>query len=332
MRRQKNYRTQKSYLNEFIRASENERYAKEFINREYYQETQFIIANGHGVTTNKEFVLPKGTNVIFITEIGKSLIAGDDIYKPVIDTYLRGNTLFNNYDYSTDESPSGLKIEKLLKNLIKNDLNNPHRSYEINNIIGDGKKKILDHKIFFSGSGCNNYRYSCKVMKGIIGKPQSGIIINPKNMGYSRNRRHINRPGNRLKLRNILNDEYNITLSNLIKKFGKGSYIILGCRDFSKKIPLENLKRIGPSIRKQKLQKINNNKTKRRENLKRESISNSKTIYIPPHKRRITTGGNKKKNRKKKYIKIKNYGKRLIRYTKTNKKYIILNGKKKYIK
>ena len=323
--------SQKKYLNEYNNYLANINYANEYAKQQMNQEKQFIVAHGHGSTTNKEFILPVGINVIFITDVGKSLLASDNIFRPVINTYLEGHSLFNNYDNSKVISPSGRKIEELLKNLIKKNLSNPYRSYKIKNIIGDGTKKILDHNIFFSGLGCNKHRYSCKMMKGIIGQQQSGIIIDPKETGYGRNSIHINRPENRNYLRNTLNDEYHITLFNLIKKFGEGSYIILGCRNFSTQIPLQILRNIGSKIRSQKLQNIKENISKRRNQLRKKQQRNGISLN-GPYRPQITTGGNKKINRKKKYIKIKNYGKRLIRYTKTNKKYIILNGKKKYIK
>jgi hypothetical protein len=49
-----------------------------------------------------------------------------------------------------------------------------------------------------------------------------------------------------------------------------------------------------------------------------------KNTIINVSNREVARGGNK-------YINIKNHGKRLVRYTKTGKKYVIVNGKKKYI-
>ena len=258
----------KNYMNEYYNSLENEEYAQKYIENQKSKEKKFYIALGHGSTMQNTFIPPNGVNIIFLTDIGESLYAGDNsVFFPIIrKIYLSGNTLFKNKDNSYEESEYGSELQSTLRKA------SGTARYNFVNFIGDGRSKIMDSHINFYGGGCNSHKYSCSLIKGIIGHKQNGTIITPRLISHLNRKKYnerfnldlISRPE---EFKNMNNTT---TLSKLIDSYGKGSYIILTCR-----------------------------------NNPQQEIS--KYAYLPPHKRskgqekhirKKTVGGRKQKNKK----------------------------------
>ena len=224
----------KNYMNKYYNFLENEEYAQSYIENERSKEKNFYIVLGHGSTMQKTFIPPKGVNIIFITDIGESLYAGNhSVFFPIVQKiYLSGSTLFKNKDNSHEESEYGSKLQSTLRRA------SGTARYNFINFIGDGRSTIKDSHIDFYGSGCNSYKYSCSLIKGIIGQQQSGTIITPRLITHSNRQKYNERFGLDFISRpeEFKNMNNKTTLSKIIDSYGKGSYIILTCRNDNQQI------------------------------------------------------------------------------------------------
>jgi hypothetical protein len=92
------------------------------------------------------FILPKGVNIITLTQVGNACSLSARIDDAIRSFYNSGNTFFKNKDKSTKLTDEGIAFERMLQD--------SSFEYKLKNHVGNGSITMNNQIFQFHGTGC----------------------------------------------------------------------------------------------------------------------------------------------------------------------------------
>ena len=187
------------------------------------------IIQTHGIMSNSTISLPKGYNVIFMAEFGKSICGSLRNFDELKKLYANGHTLFKDNDTSPKYTEEGYQwiinlgfgIERQTTSPTLFVGGEPNKISDIDGKVYAINPSIPDVDFTFSGNNCNNW-----TKEGQSNKP-----INYSKFDYTCYISCIKKYSNPYNKENRCDRYYenSVKLSQILHNEGPGTYIVYSC-------------------------------------------------------------------------------------------------------